>query len=145
MSADTQVGHPALFERLPTRWKHHTASARFRMETLVIIALAGAAAQRVLADRVLDPAHAEHEEQIAANVVRPFTRSERELAAYVAWLKVRAEDLVRERWTAVRDPRQSNPAASRIDLQGGGRRAAGPRHAGAAGRMMPPVVARASL
>jgi hypothetical protein len=101
MSADTQAAHPELFEGLPTRWKHHTASARFRMETLVIIALAGAGAQRILADRVFDPAHTHHEEQIAANVVRPFARSEGEAAAYLAWLKVRAEDLLRERWAAV--------------------------------------------
>jgi hypothetical protein len=72
MSANIQAQHPELFEQVPTRWSQHTASARFRMETLLIIALARAGAQRILADRVFHPLHALHEEQIGTNVLRPF-------------------------------------------------------------------------
>jgi hypothetical protein len=101
MSANIQAQHPELFEQVPTRWSQHTASARFRMETLLIIALARAGAQRILADRVFDLAHAQHEEQIAEDLLRPFARTEREVAVYLAWLKVRAEDQLHERWRAV--------------------------------------------
>jgi hypothetical protein len=77
------------------------STAGCRMKSFAIIRLAGAGAQRALADRVFDRAHAQHEEQIAANVLQPFARSEGEAAACLAWLKVRAEDLLRERWAAV--------------------------------------------
>jgi hypothetical protein len=54
--------------------------------------LAETAAQRAFANRVFDPFHAQHEEQIAADLVRSFALSEPEVAAYLGWLKVRAED-----------------------------------------------------
>jgi hypothetical protein len=49
-----------------------TCTAGCSMASFAIIALAGAGAQRILADRVFHPLHALHEEQIGTNVLRPF-------------------------------------------------------------------------
>ena len=78
-----------------------TPRDRRHMERLVIVALAGDAAQRRHAPRSVRSWHADQDRRNAADLVSYFVGSEAQQAAYLAYLWAVTDDLVDLHWPAV--------------------------------------------